>query len=183
MPLLALFCIPSVNLVAGTLSASATFTDTEVGPGVFEYDFTLNDTGTTNVGTFWFAWVPGFGFMTVAPTAIASPTGWTESVTNEGGAILWTDTGALSAGSSQSGFEFDSTLTPAQLEGPSAAIPADPVATSFVYIGARFGDPGFQFVATPAGTTPEPGTILLTALGMGIVTLTARKRTSPRARR
>jgi hypothetical protein len=183
LPLLVLFGIQSVNLCAGTLSASATFTDTEVSPGVYQYDLTLSDTGTTNVGTFWFSWVPGDGFMTATPTGIVSPAGWTESVTSAGGAIQWIDTGALTPWSSQSGFEFDSTLTPSQLEGPSVAIPADPVATSFVYIGAPFGDPGFQLVATPAGTTPEPATILLTALGIGLVTLTARKRTSPRARR
>jgi len=182
LPLLTLLCVQSVNLCAGTLSASATFTDTEVSPGVFQYDLTLNDTGTTGVGTFWFGWVPGDGFMTVAPTAVQSPTGWTEMVTNGGGAIQWVDSGALSPGSSQSGFEFDSTLTPSQLEGPSV-IPSDPVDTSFAYIGAPFGDPGFQFVATPAATAPEPATILLVALGIGFTGLTARKRTSPQARR
>ena len=168
LPLLALTCVQSVNLFAGTLSASATFTDTQVSPGVYQYDFTLNNIGTTNIGTFWFSWVPGFGFMTVPPTAIQSPTGWTDTVTNNGGAIQWVDSGALSQGSSQSGFIFDSTLTPAQLEGPSASLPSDPVDTSFVYIGAPFGDPGSQFVPTPAATTPEPATILLTALGIGL---------------
>ena len=82
LPILALVCVQSVNLCAGTLSASATFTDTQVSPGVFQYDLTLNDTGTTNVGTFWFAWIPGDGFMTVAPTAVQSPSGWTGTITN-----------------------------------------------------------------------------------------------------
>jgi hypothetical protein len=168
LPILALVCVQSVNLCAGTLSASATFTDTQVSPGVFQYDLTLNDTGTTNVGTFWFAWIPGDGFMTVAPTAVQSPSGWTGTITNGGDSIQWVDSGALGQGSSQSGFEFDSTLTPSQLEGPSA-IPGDPVATSFVYIGAPFGDPGLQLVATPAqASAPEPATILLTALGIGV---------------
>ena len=166
LSLLGLLCVQSVNLCAGTLSATAMFTDTQVSPGVYQYDLTLNDTGTTTIGTFWFAWIPGDGFMTVTPTAIQSPSGWTEIITN-GGAIQWVDSGTLGQGSSQSGFEFNSTLTPSQLEDPSV-IPTDPVATSFVYIGAPFGDPGFQLVATPAqAPVPEPATILLTALGIG----------------
>jgi len=169
LPLLALFCVASVNLRAGTLSAAATFTDTEVSPGVFQYNLTLNNTGTTGIGTFWFAWVPGYGFMSTAPTDIMAPSGWSDQTTNSGAAIQWVDgSGSLGQGMSLSGFEFDSTLTPAELEAASSAIPSDPVATSFVYIGAPFGDPGFQFVATPAqGTVPEPATILLTALGIG----------------
>jgi hypothetical protein len=128
----------------------------------------LNNTGTTDIGTFWFAWIPGDNFMTVAPTDVQSPAGWTANVIS-GFSIQWLDSGSLAQGTSQSGFEFESTLSPAQLEGPSI-IPADPVATSFVYIGAPFGDPGFQLVATPAQTssTPEPGTIVLTALGIGL---------------
>jgi len=169
LPLLAVLCVQSTNLCAGTLSATATFTDTQVSPGVYQYDLTLNDTGTTSIGTFWFAWAPGFGFMTAPPTSIQSPLGWTENITNGGGAIQWLDSGALAQGGSQSGFVFDSTLTPSQLEGPSV-IPTDPVATSFVYIGAPFGDPGLQFVATPAqAAVPEPATILLTAAGIGLV--------------
>jgi hypothetical protein len=168
LPLLALLFVQSVNLSAGTLDASATFTDTVVSPGVYQYDITLNNTGTTTIGTFWFSWVPGFGFMSTAPTDVQSPSGWSDSITNSGGAILWTDAGALGQGMSQSGFEFESTLTPAELEAASSAIPTDPVTTSFVYIAAPFGDPGLQLVVTPAqGAVPEPATFLLTALGIG----------------
>jgi hypothetical protein len=187
LPMLALLCVPSVNLSAGTLSAGDTFTDTLVSPGVYQYDLTLNNTGTTTIGTFWFSWIPGTGFMTVAPTDVISPSGWTGTITNGGAAIQWLDSGTLSAGSSQSGFEFDSTLTPAEMEAPSS-IPADPVATSFAYIAAPFGDPGLQFVATPApSSVPEPGTVLLTAAGIGLAAfgrrLTSRKPISPLVRR
>ncbi|MGA3044564.1 MAG: PEP-CTERM sorting domain-containing protein [Bryobacteraceae bacterium] len=171
LSLLALLCVQSVNLCAGTLSASATFTDTEVSPGVYQYDLTLDNTGTTNIGTFWFAWVPGEGFMTTAPTDIQAPSGWTDMTTNSGGAIQWLDSGVLGQGMSLSGFEFDSTLTPSELAGD---------ATSFVYIGAPFGDPGFEFVATPAqGSVPEPATILLSALGICGVIVGWRRRGNP----
>jgi hypothetical protein len=168
LSLLVVLCVVSVNLYAGTLSATATFTDTQGSPGVYDYDLTLNNTGTTDIGTFWFAWIPGDNFMTVAPTDVQWQAGWTANII-PGFSIQWLDSGSLDQGMSQSGFEFESTLTPAQLEGPSI-IPSDPVATSFVYIGAPFGDPGFQLVATPAQTTstPEPGTIALTALGIGL---------------
>jgi hypothetical protein len=36
-------------------TASATFTDCLVTPGVWQYDLDLTDTGTTTVGTFWSA--------------------------------------------------------------------------------------------------------------------------------
>ncbi len=154
----ALLCVQSVNLCAGTLSASATFTDSQVSPGVYQYDLTLDNTGTTSIGTFWFSWIPGEGFMTATPTNIVNPSGWTDSVTNSGESIQWVDSGVLSAGLSQSGFEFDSTLTPTELAGD---------ATSTVYTGEPFSSSPFEFVATPAaGSVPEPGTMLLTALGI-----------------
>ena len=189
LPVLALLCAAGASLSAGTLSADATFTDSMVSPGVYQYDLTLNNTGSTTIGTFWFSWVPGLGFMTVTPTDIVSPAGWTPAITNSGASIQFVDSGTLlAAGSSLSGFEFDSTLTPAELEAPSASNPADPVATSFVYIAAPFGDPGFQLVATPAqSAVPEPGTILLTAAGIGLAfwarRITARRPISPLVRR
>ena len=174
LPLVTLLCVASVNSYASLL-ATATFTDTEVSPGVFEYDITLNNTGTTDIGTFWFSWVPGLGFMTAAPTNLQSPAGWSAAITNGGASIQWLDSGVLAAGSSQSGFMFDSTLTPAEITGPSST-PGDPVSTSFVYIGAPFNDPGLQLVVNAAqtSTTPEPGTVMLTALGIGLAGLSRK---------
>jgi len=166
---LGLLLVARINLSASGLTATGTFTDSLISPGDYQYDITINNTGGTTIGTFWFSWIPCCGFLTAAPTNIQSPSGWADVTTNTNMAILWTDNGALLPGASQSGFIFDSTLTPAQLEGPSST-PGDPVATSFVYIAAPFGDPGFQFVVTPASTAsvPEPATIALAALGLGL---------------
>jgi hypothetical protein len=127
---------------------TATITSTQISPGNFQYSLTLNDTGTTKLGTFWFAWIPGDNFMPVSPTGITSPAGWQAIITtggpSNGSAIQWTAQAPaddLAAGSSLSGFSFDSTLTLAQLESPSAGSPADPVATAFVYSGAPFSTP------------------------------------------
>ncbi len=156
---------------AAGISATATYT-TVVDPntpGVYDYSLTLNNTGTTTIGTFWFAWVPGGDFLNPAPTNVAQPAGWVNRVlsTAQGTSIQWTTTSALlQPGGSLSGFNFSSTETPDQLLGlvPSGVGAGDPITTSFVYIGAPLRDPGEQFVATAA--TPEPGSLALLATGL-----------------
>ncbi len=162
---------------------TATITSTQISPGKFQYNLTLNDTGTTKLGTFWFAWIPGDNFMPVTPTGITSPAGWQEIVTSggpsNGYAIQWTAQAPaddLAAGSSLSGFSFDSTLTLAQLEAPAAGHPADPVATAVVYSGAPFSDAGFQFTAKAAA--PEPSDLVLSALAVAAFLLCLKRRTS-----
>jgi hypothetical protein len=170
MPLL----LVGATMANAGILATATFTDTQPVPGTYEYDITLNNTGTTTIGTFWFAWIPGAGFMSAVPTNVQSPAGWSEILTNAGKAIQWVDHGTMLApGGSQSGFVFDSTLSPAALEAPFAGPglgTGDTVATSFVYIAAPLADPGGQLVVTPAAATgaPEPSTVLLAALGIGL---------------
>ena len=80
LSLLFLVAILCVTAHATDISATATYTDTLVSPGVYDYSITLNDTGTTTMGTFWFSWIPGTGFLSATPTDITSPTGWTETL-------------------------------------------------------------------------------------------------------
>jgi hypothetical protein len=165
--------------MASTIDATATYTDTLVSPGVYQYDLTLNDTGGTTIGTFWFSWIPGDNFMPVSPTDIVAPTGWQDIVTNGGSAngyaIQWTTTASsndLASGSSLSGFTFDSTLTPIQLAGLASGSPADPIPTSFSYAGAPLVGPGVQFVATPAASTPESSTLWMMASALTLIGVT-----------
>jgi hypothetical protein len=164
------------------LSATATYTVTQPSPGVFDYDLTLSDTGTTPIGTFWFSWIPGRGFMTASPSPVASPSGWSDALTQENGAaILWTTTSAfLQPGHSLTGFSFESTETPAELAGDDAGT-GDPVTTAFVYHGAPFSDGGYQLTARPAA--PEPATWVLMLAGFGGLGALAfaRSRKSPAA--
>jgi hypothetical protein len=146
--------------------ASATYDATSLGGGVFKYDIKLTDTGTTTIGTFWFSWVPGEGFMPTLPSSILSPAGWSDMVTNgpppsDGYSIQWVTTTPIMSGDSVSGYEFQSTMTPAQLASISLIHPPQPIATSFIFSGAPFSDPGTSFVATPV---PEPSTLGLTLL-------------------
>jgi len=166
------------SLFASGIDATATYTDSLISPGEYQYDLTLNNVGTTTIGTFWFSWIPGAGFLSVTPTDVTSPTGWKDVITNSGAAILWTTTSdLLEPGNSVTGFEFDSTLTPSELQmnfaGPGLGA-SDPVTTTFVYIAAPLADPGAQIVATPAvASTPEPTTLFITALGLGLIVLSS----------
>jgi hypothetical protein len=183
--LLGLGAIASIILLTPSQSkaseaATAAITATQIAPGENQFSLTLNDTGTTTIGTFWFSWIPGDNFMPVAPTSITSPAGWVDNVTSGGpsggSAIQWEASSSvndLSAGNSLSGFSFDSSLTLGQLEAPSTGHPSDPVFTSTVYSGAPFSDAGVQL--TP-GVAPEPAEIWLVGLGLAIVaTGTLRK--------
>ena len=171
----ALLVFTSASFADG-LSASATYTDVQSSPGVYDYTFILNNTGSTKIGTFWLGWVPGDGFLNAPISSVQSPAGWSDKQTNMGTAIQWTTTSnLLAAGTSLSGFDFISNETPAELgmttvtTGRGTVPFTVPVTTSFVYIGKPFGDPGFEFAATPMAPTPEPPAGLLTFGGLGIV--------------
>ena len=162
MTLLAKFAAPAALLLAtfpaaaSGISASATYTATPdaVKGGVYDYSLTLTNTGATNIGEFWFAWVPGAGFLSAVPSAVGSPAGWTETQTNAGAAIQWIDNATpLAAGQSLTGFTFASTETPAQLLTPYAGTgtgAGDAQTTSFVYVVTKTAtDPGYQLAANP----------------------------------
>ena len=75
-------------------SATAVLASVQIDQTHWQYNITLNDTGRTTIGTFWFGWVPGKNLMKSFPTGVLSPTGWIASITNiginDGYAIQWT---------------------------------------------------------------------------------------------
>jgi hypothetical protein len=136
-----LICAAGPSLFASGIDASATFTDSMISPGEYQYNLTLDDIGTTTIGTYWLSWRPGDNFMAVSPTSIDSPTGWQEIITSGGPsggfAIQWTATTSgndLASGDSLVGFNFDSSLTPAEFESPSSGSPSDLVDSAFVSV-------------------------------------------------
>jgi Bacterial Ig-like domain (group 3) len=153
-------CTPSIV-------GNADFTSTPNGAD-FNYTITLNNTGTTNIGTFWFAWIPGQDYMANNPISVANPTGWISAVTGgfpgDGYAIRWVATTAPITPGNSLNFNFTSAETPAQLGGNSPFFSNPPEGTSFVYIGAPESDPGYEFVVRAATTTtladngPNPST-------------------------
>lgn len=157
-------------------------TGTQANP-VYHYSITVNDTGTTNVGTFWFSWVPGADFLPSSPSAVSSPTGWTDTLTgtndsSDGTAIEWVaSSNAITAGHSLAGFNFTTTDSPTALAGNSPTHPADKVLTSFIYSGAPFSDAGVQILVSQAATTAASTTTLHTTASSATagtsITLTA----------
>ena len=166
-------------------NAAATITSTELSPTTWRYSVTLDDTGTTDLGTFWFAWVPGEDFMPVSPTDIDSPASWAAHITGghagDGFAIQWVAGAgaALTPGQSLS-FSFDSAATPQQMAGDSTFHPGTSVSTSFVYGGAPFSDAGVEFTVEPAATpVPEPSPMALLSAGALLVGWRATRRRPP----
>jgi len=150
----------SISSIYAAEMAKATISSTQLTSNTWKYDLVLDDIGTTNLGTFWFGWVPGENFMPAVPTHITSPASWMANITGGGGfgqgyAIQWVaGTGAgLAAGGSLTGFSFESTASPAAMAGISPAFGVA-ILTSFVYAGNPFSDGGFEFIVSEAPTTP-----------------------------
>src|SRR5580692_8720020 len=80
LPLLALSLAGSIPSLRATEMAGATISATQLNSTTWQYNLVLDNIGTTNLGTFWLAWVPGEDFLPTTPTSIASPASWTSSV-------------------------------------------------------------------------------------------------------
>jgi hypothetical protein len=131
----------------------------------YHYSVSIHNTGTTNVSTYWFGWLPGYDFMPTLPVNVNSPSGWTGSGLNDSFygnySLEWTtSTNPIGPGQTLGGFSFDSADSPAQLTAPSQYFGSFyPNNTSYVYIGASETDPGSVFQTTVS--TPEPASLLL----------------------
>jgi hypothetical protein len=152
----------------------------KIGTGDYQYTITLKDTGTTTIGTFWFAWIPSEDFMPVRPLSVALPAGWRDNITHAGShdgfAIQWiasSPSSELHPGQSKV-FHFRSSATPAQVFGKSTFYPTQLVTTSFVYSGMPFSDLGYEFHSSsntvippaPAALADRGGFTTVDALGV-----------------
>jgi hypothetical protein len=146
----------------------------KIATGGYQYTITLKDTGTTTIGTFWFAWIPGADFMPVKPLSVALTAGWTDTITNmgstDGYAIRWiaSPSSDLHPGQSKV-FHFRSSATPAEMFGKSTIVPHPLVTTSFVYSHGPFSDPGYEFHSssnTVIPPLPAPDVFTTELLGL-----------------
>jgi hypothetical protein len=175
---LALTTIGLLMAAAGAASAAETATATITQTGTtgvdFNYSITLHDTGTTNVGTFWYAWIPGEDFMPAAPVTVTNPGGWNDQITSSlGYAIQWTagTAGAQITPGNSLTFSFVSPSDLATITGIAPSYPGTLIGTSFIYSGTPFSDGGDQFVVA----APEPAGVSLAGAG-GLMAIRRRRR-------
>jgi hypothetical protein len=148
------FNLTLVQFAQAAELASGVMLFQQVDASTFRYNIDLKDTGTTAIGTLWYAWVPGADFLGSSPTNLVSPPGWTATIThesaNDGFGIQWVNnTGPLQPGATLLGFKFDIAATPTSLSGNSPVFPAAAIGTTFIYAGAPLSDAGFQFNIVP----------------------------------
>jgi hypothetical protein len=132
----------------------------------FTYNVKVTDTGTTNLETFWYAWLPPdnfYDFLKSTPTSEVNPTGWTanlEGLKNgtDNNSIQWvTSTNPLTPGNSLT-FQYTTHDNPATVTGPAAF--GFPTGYSYVYIGQPETDSGALVnVAVGNVALPEPASI------------------------
>jgi len=173
---LALALAAAAGLVASTITsqaqdATATISDVAAGGGVFDYTITLQNTGTTSLDSFWYAWTQTGNNLSTGITNPGSSLGWVDTAFTGNTSISWEGNGVnvLAAGSSAT-FTFDSTETP-------TAITTAPAGGSVAYVSATgpttFGQnqPGLSTpVFYPTLTVvPEPASTGLLAAGALVV--------------
>jgi hypothetical protein len=160
----------------GQLAASATISAVPDGAN-FNYTLLLTNTGTFDIGTFWFAWTPAgqpfpieYDFLPTSPLSADGPTGWTGFISKgfPGYSIQYYNVSgtALVAGQTDT-FHFTSADSPQQLQNSTFGLAN---ITSFIYSGVS--SPG----DTPAGetsqvnpvfvTVPEPASFAFVSLGL-----------------
>jgi hypothetical protein len=160
-----------VNSALADISASADVS-TSQSSAPFNYNITLHNTGTTNIGSFWFAWNPtGYNFLPTQPLSVTAPANWSYTVTNlypgyDGYGLEFVDNGApIAPGGSLTGFQFTSDDTPTQIKSASPWYTQPPVTTSYVCIGTPQADPGALVNVT---VVPEPAGLALAGIGAGL---------------
>src|SRR3954467_14080982 len=163
---LAAAALNSASPAWAAIGATATIS-TSQATAPYTYSITLHNTGTTNIGSFWFAWNPsGYDFLATAPLSVTPPAGWTDTITNlypgyDGyGLEFVAGSSLLAPGGTLGGFTFVSNDSPQALKGNSVWYPNPPVTTSYVYQGfpQAAGGPGSPVVTSGV---PEPSAVLL----------------------
>jgi hypothetical protein len=152
-------------LSAGTIDATGVMTSKPDGAN-FDYTITLTNTGTDSIGTFWFSWLPGEGFLPHTPTSLISPPGWSEILTNGNGSIQWdanSHAADLAPGKSLV-YGFTSPDSPSVLAGKSAQFPGTPILTSTLYQTSPFVGDTTSIIVTQASQVPEPSSLLTFAV-------------------
>jgi hypothetical protein len=160
----------AASLAASTVSsqaqgATATISDVAVGGGIFDYTIVLQNTGSTSLEGFWYAWTLSGNNLSANITNPGSSLGWTDTVLEGNTSISYQGNSGNALAANQSAtFTFDSTETPTQ-------ITTSPSGESVVYTGAigfNQADPGISSpVFSPTlVAAPEPSSLSLLMTGL-----------------
>jgi hypothetical protein len=102
--------VPTLQ-TAGTLTATATLTETGTSGSAFNYSLTLNNTGSNAINAFWYGWIQGHFDLPGNPTNITAPTGWSGNADNDSVQFANNTGSAIPAGGSGT-FTFETTFDP-----------------------------------------------------------------------
>ena len=149
-------------------SATATIYGVAAGGGSFDYTITLQNTGTTSLDSFWYAWTQSGNNLSAAISSPGSSLGWVDTALTGATSISWEGNAgnALAMGQSAT-FTFVSSETP-------TAITTSPSGESVVYVNGNgpntFGQnsPGSASpVFSPTlVAAPEPSSVSLLVAGL-----------------
>jgi hypothetical protein len=164
-----------LNLLVALGTASVAFAQGEAATGtvsgqlngsLYDYTITLNNTsGSVSIGSFWYAWIPGFFYLPSTPTSASAPVGWTASVVAN--SIQYASSGTPLAPGQSIQFQYVASFSPAQLTGNAG--------NSYVYSGGILGDAG-AFVNIQTVAAPEPSSLGLLMTGFLGLALAGRRK-------
>jgi hypothetical protein len=144
----------------------AQLTSVAGGGGAYNYTITLQNTGPTTIGSFWYGWTPSAFYLPTAPTSPLGLTGWSGTVvTALGGSSIEFVASSLAyylgAGQSTT-FTFTSMDSPATLAGNSPVHATFPTGSSWLYQAGLFSDAGAEIIVQ---SVPEPSLLGLLSVG------------------
>src|SRR5258706_9235119 len=149
-------------------SATATISGVAAGGGSFDYTITLQNTGTTSLDSFWYAWTLSGNNLSAAISSPGSSLGWIDTALTGNTSISWEGNAgnALAMGQSAT-FTFVSTETP-------SAITTSPSGESVVYVSGTGPNTFGQNVPGSASpvfsptlvAAPEPSSVSLLVAGL-----------------
>jgi hypothetical protein len=152
-------------------SASATISGIQAG-SIWDYTVTLDNTGSTALEGFWYAWTDDGNNLASAASNPGNSLGWSSSLFNSTSIQYQGGAGdALGIGQSAT-FTFDSSETPTEITSGASG-------ESVVYTGSigfdDNGPGGSSPIFSPTlVSTPEPSSVALVALGCTGLVLTKR---------
>jgi len=180
--LIALVTLAIAMPASAVISASGVYQSAPNGPN-YDYNILLHNTGTTQIKTFWFSWLPYSSFLPSIPNSEGAPAGWSGQIVQDtyGNSILWSTTGSgIAPGASLFGFTLNTADSPTTLAGVDQYFGFYPVTFSYIYAdtvaspNAVLPGPPGSLTLSP-GVVPEPGSLALFTLGTLLMWRTRRR--------